>query len=80
MNVALRWFGPQSRNTYKVRKQNKNGTPVSREAQAMCDIEAQTGIRPTLAPYNNVEPSVYIPVTPDVPVGGDLPTEVDPIP
>ena len=52
---------------------------MSREVQAMDDIEAETGIRPTFVPYN-VEPSIYMPVAPDTPVGGDLPTEVDPIP
>ena len=37
----------------QVGKQNKNGTPVSRERKAMDDIENSTNKRPTFIPYNN---------------------------
>ncbi len=36
----------------QVGKQNKNGTPVSRERKAMDDIEKATGTRPEFVPYN----------------------------
>ncbi|MBX2925101.1 MAG: RHS repeat-associated core domain-containing protein [Chitinophagaceae bacterium] len=36
----------------QVGKQNKNGTPVSREVKALDDIEKATGQRPTFKPYN----------------------------
>jgi hypothetical protein len=36
----------------QVGKQNKNGTPVKRERDAMDDIEKATGQRPTFVPYN----------------------------
>lgn len=42
----------------QVGKQNKNGTPVSRERKAMDDIEAVTGKRPEFRPYNKVTPRV----------------------
>jgi RHS repeat-associated protein len=41
----------------QVGRQNKNGTPVAREVQAMEDIEGATDIRPRFAPYNNIEPA-----------------------
>jgi hypothetical protein len=37
----------------QVGKQNKNGTPVSRERKALDDVEKATGIRPIFVPYNN---------------------------
>jgi hypothetical protein len=37
----------------QVGKQNKNGTPVKRERDAMDDIERATGERPKFVPYNN---------------------------
>jgi RHS repeat-associated protein len=40
----------------QVGKQNKNGTPVSREVKAMNDIEKATGNRPDFRPYNNTLP------------------------
>ena len=36
----------------QVGKENKNGTPVSRERKAMDDVEKATGVRPTFMPYN----------------------------
>jgi RHS repeat-associated protein len=36
----------------QVGKQNKNGTPVKRERDAMDDIEKATGQRPKFVPYN----------------------------
>jgi RHS repeat-associated protein len=36
----------------QVGKQNKDGTPVSRETKAMDDIEQATGQRPDFVPYN----------------------------
>jgi len=36
----------------QVGKQNKNGTPVSREKKALDDIEKSTGKRPEFIPYN----------------------------
>ena len=36
----------------QVGKQNKNGTPVSREKKALDDVENATGTRPTFVPYN----------------------------
>ncbi len=42
----------------QVGKQNKNGTPVSREQKALNDIEKATGVRPTYVPYNPPSPSV----------------------
>ena len=66
----------------QVGRQNQDGIPVSREVQAMDDIEGETGIRPTFVPYSNPEP---IPVAPvdglvgtEMPMGGDIP--IDPIP
>lgn len=40
----------------QVGKQNKNGTPVSRERKALDDIEKETGTRPEFIPYNQVTP------------------------
>jgi len=40
----------------QVGKQNKNGTPVSRERKALDDIEKATGTRPEFVPYNQVTP------------------------
>ncbi len=37
----------------QVGKQNKNGTPVKRERDALDDIEKATGERPKFVPYNN---------------------------
>jgi len=37
----------------QVGKQNKNGTPVSREVKALNDIGKSTQRRPTFTPYNN---------------------------
>ena len=37
----------------QVGKQNKNGTPVSRERKALDDVEKATGKRPTFIPYND---------------------------
>lgn len=37
---------------HQVGKQNKGGTPVSREVRAMDDIETATGERPDFHPYN----------------------------
>lgn len=39
---------------FQVGKQNKNGTPVSRERKALDDIESATGTRPEYIPYNKV--------------------------
>jgi hypothetical protein len=36
----------------QVGKQNKNGTPVSREVKAMDDVQKTTNVRPTFVPYN----------------------------
>ena len=36
----------------QVGKQNKNGTPVSREQKALNDIFDATGFNPTFVPYN----------------------------
>jgi RHS repeat-associated protein len=36
----------------QVGKQNKNGTPVKRERDAMDDIQKETGQRPKFVPYN----------------------------
>jgi RHS repeat-associated protein len=36
----------------QVGKQNKNGTPVSRERKALDDVEKATGKRPEFIPYN----------------------------
>ena len=36
----------------QVGKQNKNGTPVSRERKAMDDVQNATGKRPEFVPYN----------------------------
>jgi hypothetical protein len=41
-----------SKEMVQVGKQNKNGTPVKRERDAMDDIEKATGQRPTFVPYN----------------------------
>jgi RHS repeat-associated protein len=38
---------------HQVGKQTKGGLPVSRERQAMDDIQKATGTRPTFHPYNN---------------------------
>jgi hypothetical protein len=35
-----------------VEKQNKDGTPVSREARAISDLEEQLGIKVFFEPYN----------------------------
>lgn len=37
---------------HQVGKQNKNGSPVKREREAMADIESATGIKPKFHPYN----------------------------
>ncbi|WP_228452340.1 hypothetical protein, partial [Chryseobacterium sp. c4a] len=42
----------------QVGKQNKNGTPVSRERKALDDIEKATGTRPEFVPYNKVVPKI----------------------
>lgn len=63
---------------YQVGKQNLNGTPVAREVRAMDDIEGATGIRPEFVPYNTSPPPAALPE--DVPMEGDIPFEVDPIP
>ncbi|OCA77103.1 hypothetical protein BBI01_01175 [Chryseobacterium artocarpi] len=44
----------------QVGKQNKNGTPVSRERKALDDIEQATGTRPEFVPYNKVQPKIKI--------------------
>ncbi|PWN64104.1 hypothetical protein C1634_005785 [Chryseobacterium viscerum] len=44
---------------FQVGRQNKNGTPVSREKKALDDIEKATGTRPEFVPYNQVTPKVY---------------------
>lgn len=36
----------------QVGKQNKGGTPVSREVKAIKDIEKATGTKPDFKPYN----------------------------
>ncbi|MGN6293479.1 MAG: DUF6443 domain-containing protein [Chitinophagaceae bacterium] len=41
----------------QVGKQNKNGTPVSREVKALDDIEKATGKRPEFWPYNSTLPA-----------------------
>ena len=38
--------------TVQVGKQNKNGTPVSREVKALDDIQKATKQRPVFIPYN----------------------------
>jgi hypothetical protein len=40
---------------HQVGKQTKKGEPVSREKQAMDDIEDATGMRPKFDPYNKKE-------------------------
>ena len=40
----------------QVGKQNKNGTPVSRERKALDDVEKATGTRPKFEPYNLIIP------------------------
>ena len=37
---------------HQIGRQNKDGTPVSRERRASDDIEAATGMRPNFYPYN----------------------------
>jgi hypothetical protein len=54
---------------YQVGRTNANGTPVSREVQAMDDIEGATGIRPQFIDYNNPVLTGEMPVMPT----GDMP-------
>ena len=37
---------------HQIGRQTKAGQPVSREVQALDDIENATGVRPTFHPYN----------------------------
>ena len=37
---------------YQVGKQNKNGTPIKRERDAMADIEKLSGVKVIFKPYN----------------------------
>ena len=48
--------------TMQVGKQNKNGTPVSREVKALDDIQKATKQRPVFIPYNN--PNSVAPLNP----------------
>ena len=48
---------------YQSGRQNLNGSPVSREVQALDDIEGATGIRPSFVPYNVGEP-MSVPIMP----------------
>ncbi len=47
----------------QVGKENKNGTPVSRERKALDDVEKATGVRPTFVPYKPASPPApsYLP-------------------
>jgi len=54
---------------YQVGRTNANGTPVSREVQAMDDIQGATGIRPQFIDYNNPVVTGEMPVMPM----GDMP-------
>lgn len=54
---------------YQVGRTNANGTPVSREVQAMDDIEGSTGIRPQFIDYNSPLATGEMPVMPM----GDMP-------
>jgi RHS repeat-associated protein len=44
----------------QVGRQNKNGTPVSREKQALDDIEKATRNRPKFEPYNPIVPKIKL--------------------
>lgn len=55
---------------------------MAREVQALNDIEAVTGIRPTFAPYNIGDPNFGLPAANDMLVnpGKDVSLEEDDIP
>jgi hypothetical protein len=67
---------------YQVGKTNANGTPVSREVQAMDDIQESTGIRPQFIDYNNPAVTGEMPVMPTGDMPEPVPEEIpiDPIP
>ncbi len=48
----------------QIGKENKNGTPVSRETKALDDVEKATGVRPTFVPYNTPSPPPFLPFKP----------------
>jgi len=64
-NKESRYVDVQGTNTntgkikqVQVGKQNKNGTPASRERKALDDIEEATGVRPEFKPYNPLTPPI----------------------
>jgi RHS repeat-associated protein len=66
---------------YQIGRQNLDGTPVAREAQALDDIEGATGIRPNFVPYNFGEPNFSVPGATDIAPGeGEVPVEPEIIP
>jgi hypothetical protein len=58
---------------YQVGKTNADGTPVTREVQAMDDIEGATGIRPQFIDYNS---PLVTGVLPSMPTEGDMPETI----
>jgi hypothetical protein len=68
---------------YQVGRTNANGSPVSREVQAMDDIQGATGLRPQFIDYNNPVVTGEVPVIPTsdtpTPGAGEIPEGESPI-